>query len=148
MKNIKLNRQVFDRTAFNDTVNTSFTELLPQQPPPSFFDPELATVEDFFTIYENLFLQIPKFGDVNSHEYLINESKNYVGIEQNTAEIEALLEEIADLRRENLELRQEMTQQITNIASSINNPNQPQIVVDNSRLSSTLGNVSLTNIPQ
>jgi hypothetical protein len=104
--NVNLNRQVFDKTKFNETVDTSFTQLV-SQPDPTFFDLNLATVEDFFTLYEKFFFQIPKEGEVNSHTYLIKESSDYVGFQANSEDIQALLDEIAQLRQENLLLRQE-----------------------------------------
>jgi hypothetical protein len=104
--NIDLNRQVFDKKKFNETVDTSFTQLVTPQDP-TFFDLNLATVEDFFTLYEKFFFQIPKEGEVNSHTYLIKESSDYVGFQANSEDIQALLDEIAQLRQENLLLRQE-----------------------------------------
>jgi hypothetical protein len=77
------------------------------QPDPTFFDLNLATVEDFFTLYEKFFFQIPKEGEVNSHTYLIKESSDYVGFQVNSEDIQALLDEIAQLRQENLLIRQE-----------------------------------------
>ena len=104
--NVNLNRQVFDKKKFNETVDTSFTQLVTQLDP-TFFDLNLATVEDFFTLYEKFFFQIPKEGEVNSHTYLIKESSDYVGFQANSEDIQALLDEIAALRQENLSLRQE-----------------------------------------
>ena len=104
--NIDLNRQVFDKKKFNETVDTSFTQLV-TQPDPTFFDLNLATVEDFFTLYEKFFFQIPKEGEINSHTYLIKESSDYVGFQANSEDIQALLDEIAQLRQENLLIRQE-----------------------------------------
>ena len=108
MEQVNLNRQVFDKEKFNETIDTSFSQLGPQQPDPSFFDTNLATVEDFFTLYNKFFFEIPKEGQTNSHTYLITESTEYVGFQQNQEEIQALLQEIADLREENLELRKEI----------------------------------------
>jgi hypothetical protein len=104
--NVNLNRQVFDKTKFNETVDTSFTQLV-NQPDPTFFNLNLATVEDFFTLYEKFFFQIPKEGEINSHTYLIKESSDYVGFQANSEDVQALLDEIAQLRQENLSLRQE-----------------------------------------
>jgi hypothetical protein len=104
--NVNLNRQVFDKKKFDETVDTSFTQLV-SQPDPTFFDLNLATVEDFFTLYEKFFFQIPKEGEINSHTYLIKESSDYVGFQANSEDIQALLDEIAQLRQENLLIRQE-----------------------------------------
>lgn len=107
MAEVLLGRQVFDKNKFNQTVDTEFTQLV-SVPDETFFDPSLATVEDFFTIYNNLFFDIPKEGETNSHTFLIKESSEYVGQEQIEENIQALLDEIATLREENLELRQDL----------------------------------------
>lgn len=109
-----LNRQVFDKNAFNNTVNTDFTELVSSQDP-QFFDVNLATQEDFFLLYDKFFYEIPKLGEVNSHLYLVQTSGEYIDYSPNAAEIQALLEEIAELRRENLELRQEFANAIVDV---------------------------------
>ena len=59
-REITFNRQVFNKSKFNDTVDTEFTQLI-QTPDETFFDVNLATVEDFFTIYGNLFFDILSF---------------------------------------------------------------------------------------
>ena len=104
-ENLILNRDVFNKEAFNNTVNTNFTQLDQEPPDLSFFDPNLATVDDFFSIYQNLFFTIPKFGDINSHQYLVVESTEYTGFIENQTQIDALLEEIVDLREQNLQLQ-------------------------------------------
>lgn len=101
-----LNRQVFDKNAFKETINTEFTQLV-NTPDPSFFSLDLATIGDFWQLYEKFFYEIPKLGDVNSHLYLVETSGAYIDFNPRQAEIDALLQEIADLRNENLELRQE-----------------------------------------
>jgi hypothetical protein len=121
--NVNLNRQVFDKKKFDETVDTSFTQLV-TQPDPTFFDLNLATVEDFFTLYEKFFFQIPKEGEVNSHTYLIKESSDYVGFQTNSEDIQALLDEIASLRQENLSIRQELI-------DVINQTSTQQLIRDN-----------------
>lgn len=108
-----LNRKVYDKDAFNDTINTDFTELVSSQDP-SFFSLDLATIGDFFELYERFFYEIPKLGDTNSHLYLVETSGEYIDYAPREAEIQALLEEIADLRTENLELRQDFANALGN----------------------------------
>jgi len=108
-KQVKMKRQVFDKNAFNDTINTEFTQLV-NVPDPVFFDINLATQEDFWILYNKFFYQIPKEGDINSHQYLVQTSGDYINYAPQQEEIEALLQEIADLRQENLEIRQEIAQ--------------------------------------
>jgi hypothetical protein len=106
-KQVKIQKTVFNKAAFNETVNTEFTQLV-TTPDPSFFDINLATQNDFWILYEKFFYEIPKDGEINSHEYLAKTSGEYASYEPQAEEIQALLEEIAELRTENLEVRQEI----------------------------------------
>ena len=118
-KNIDLKRTVFDKTKFNETVNTDFTQLQSELDP-QFFDLNLATLGDFWSLYEKFFYEIPKTGDINSYEYLVKTSGEYIDYEPQKEEIEALLEEIAELRTENLEVRQEIADVIANFNENSN----------------------------
>ena len=112
MERVNLNRQVFNKKKFNDTVDTEFSELGVENQDLSFFDVNLATQEDFFTLYSKLFFEIPKEGNINSHTYLIKESTDFIGAQKRSSDIQALLDEIAELRRENLELRTEAIKKV------------------------------------
>lgn len=117
-----LNRQVFDKTSFLDTIDTSFSELGVEEVDLSFFDVNLATIDNFFELYGKFFFEIPKLGASNSHEYLIIESTNYVGFNQNQEEIQALLDEIVELREENLLLINDNSKLQIDLAQSLNRP--------------------------
>ena len=85
-------------------------------------------------IYQNLFFQIPKFGDINSHQYLVVESTEYTNYIENQEQIDALLEEITDLREENLQLNLDL-QQVLGAQESIDqlirqNPNETSSLED------------------
>ena len=123
MGNIKLNRTVFDKRKFNQSVDTEFSQLVPKEED-KFFDTNLATIDDFFTIYTNLFFEIPKEGDINSNEFLIKESSEYINFEQINEDIQVLLEEITSLREEllvrdqdNLDLQQKLAQAEANVVA-------------------------------
>jgi hypothetical protein len=118
LKNVKISRQVFDKDKFNETVDTSFTQLVPVVDP-LFFDIDLATQEDFFKLYTKFFYTIPKGepGEVNTHLYLVETSGEYINFTPNEEEIQALLKEIAELRVENLEVRQEIADVIIQFTS-------------------------------
>ena len=112
MSNINLNKQVFNKTSFENTVNTTFTELTssvvitPTQ--------STLTVSEFFQSYNDLFYDIPKFGGTNSHEYLILTSQQYIGTLSSDQEvIDALIAEVTELRQENLDLQQQIAQAAT-----------------------------------
>ena len=78
----------------------------------------MATLKDFWLLYDKFFYDIPKLGELESHEYLAITSGEYANSEKIQAEIQALLDEIASLREENLELRQENINNITNLGTS------------------------------
>ena len=83
-KEIKIQKTVFNKAAFDETVNTQFTELV-EIPDPSFFDVNLATQDDFWILYEKFFYEIPKDGDVNSHQYLAKTSGEYADYEPHSS---------------------------------------------------------------
>jgi hypothetical protein len=102
-----LTKEVFDKSSFDETLDLSFTQLGPEnQLDPSFFDVSLATLEDFWTLYDQFFYDIPKTGP-NSHETLAQTSGEYANYELIQQQIQALLDEIAEIREENVELRLE-----------------------------------------
>ena len=51
----KLKRQVFDKKEFNNTVDNKFTQLT-SIPDPTFYDVNLASIDDFFILYDKFFL--------------------------------------------------------------------------------------------
>ena len=107
---LTLVRTGFNKIAFDSTYNRAFTQLGVEEQDLSFFDPNLATIEDFFNIYENLYFLIDDFGVSNSHEYLIIQSSEHIDYQANQQEIQALLEEIAELRETNLQLQIDMAE--------------------------------------
>jgi hypothetical protein len=113
---LNLNRQVFDKNKFKNTIDVSFTQLKEQ--PVEVSPTNLGNIEEFFTLYSDLFFQIPKFGEVNSHEYLIKESSNYINFSFISEDIKALTDEIASLREENLRLLQQNIELITQVSSN------------------------------
>lgn len=112
MSNINLNKQVFSKRAFEDTIDTSFTELTSSIEPP--VTQSVPSIEEFFQNYNALFYTIPKFGEENSHEYLVLTSQEYIGnISTEQDVIDALIAEVTELREENLSLQQELANNAT-----------------------------------
>lgn len=99
---LSLSKKLYDRSAYLNTINTQFTELIPTVPEES----TALTVEEFFQAYNELFYEIPIEGEINSHEYLVKQSTEYIGSQIITDNIQALLDEITSLREENLTLQQ------------------------------------------
>ena len=107
MEQINLNKQVYDKNQYQKVIDTSFTQLVNITSSLTSSLPTIS-VDQFFQYYQDLFFIIPKFGDINSHEYLIKTSTDYIGTSQQTNDtIQALVEEITSLRQENLSLQQQ-----------------------------------------
>ena len=109
---VKLTKQVYDKNQYQKVIDTSFTQLV--QPVTTPTGSGLPTVNQFFDYYNQLFFDIPKLGETNSHEYLIKTSTEYIGASAlANDELQALVDEITQLRQENLELQQQLLSSIT-----------------------------------
>jgi len=113
MANVNLNKEIYQKDQFQKVINTNFTQLVntTSQVTSSVSSLENTNlrINQFFTDYQDLFFDIPKFGETNSHEYLIKTSGEYVGtLSFPDDTIQALIDEINDLREQNLELRQQI----------------------------------------
>jgi len=105
-ENIKLQKQVYNKGDYSKVIDTSFTQLgvstieqqIESQP----------TVNDFFNLYNDLFYNIPELGEINSHEYLIKKSSEYINFEANQEILLSLQNEIAQLRTELLKTQQQL----------------------------------------
>jgi hypothetical protein len=96
----------YDKRQYTKVINNSFTQLGVQT-----VQEQLAvqpSVNEFFTLYNDLFYNIPELGATNSHEYLIKTSSEYIGFETNQEEIIALQAEIAQLRTDLLDAQKQV----------------------------------------
>jgi hypothetical protein len=109
---IVLTKQVYDKNQYQKVIDTTFTQLV--QPASQATGSALPTVNEFFDFYNQLFFDIPKFGEINSHEYLIKTSTEYIGASSVVNdELQALIDEVTELRQENLDLQQQLLGSIT-----------------------------------
>jgi len=120
MAKVNLNRTVFDKRKFEQSVDTEFSQLVPKKEA----EVPAPTVDDFFALYTDLFYEIPKEGETNSHTFLIKESSEYINFTQINEDIQVLLEEITALRTElltkdqdNLDLQTKVAQSEANITA-------------------------------
>jgi len=121
---ITLNKEVYSKNQFKDTINTNFTQLVSVDIIPttsSVLEPALSVIE-FFDYYQQLFFIIPKLGDSYSHEYLIQSSTEYIGEVPNSSELNALIGEITQLRQDNLDLQQQIVDLTQQFVNSTNTP--------------------------
>ena len=107
---VDLSKQVFEKQQYQQVIDTSFTQLTVGgiSPTAATTATPLPTVQEFFDNYSQLFYQIPKTGETNSHQYLVNQSSAYIGGEGTNEEVTALLAEVTALREENLQLQQQL----------------------------------------
>jgi len=108
MEIISLTNTLYNKNQYQKVIDTSFTQLGLVSPTSSFVAPTISVAE-FFQNYQELFFSIPKFGNVDSHEYLIKTSTDYIGSNQTIdTTTQALIEEITQLRQENLSFQQQL----------------------------------------
>jgi len=101
---VDLVKEVYGRNTYTKVIDTAFTELY--TPVTASAAPAGITVEQFFDYYNDLFFQIPTTGDVNTHEYLVARSTEYLGGGVLTDSERAYIEEINSLRQQLLEQSQ------------------------------------------
>jgi hypothetical protein len=111
---IPVKHVVYDKNRFSKVINTQFTEFTAPQENPA---PEI-TAEEFFKLYEELFFIIPKEGEINSHNYILNKEAQYLGVKlANEVNIDSLLQEVTSLRQQVLSVETEnlkLLDQLTN----------------------------------
>jgi|TARA_R110000822_G_scaffold302638_1_gene426896 hypothetical protein len=110
---IKLNKNVFGKVSYPQIVNTEFSQLVQ----PNDIDPttEPLTVIEFFEEYNRLFFDIPQNGEVGSHRELVTRSSSYVGMTDQSGEMQALIDEISELRIQLLTAQQEVVNLSTQV---------------------------------
>ena len=117
-ENIKLNKTVFNKAQYSKTIDTTFNTLgvktiqeqLDEQP----------NTEEFFSLYNELFYDIPELGKTNSHEFLIKQSSEYINFEANNEIIEELQKEISQLRLDLLDSQKQIIELETGESLDIN----------------------------
>ena len=101
---VNLIKEVYGRNTYTKVIDTSFSELY--TPVTASVNPLPVTVEEFFNLYNQLFFDIPAMGEVNSHEYLVKRSTEYLGGGVLTDNEKAYIDEINSLRQQLLEANQ------------------------------------------
>jgi hypothetical protein len=114
MSQIPVQKTVFNKEKYSRVIDTQFTQLISVEG-----EENLSfTVDDFFELYDQLFYQIPKEGDSNSHQYILQREADYLGIDLNQDDVQALLDEITSLRQQVLDT-QTVVNELTKATSNI-----------------------------
>lgn len=126
MKDLSLTKTSYSKTVFESTVDTNFSQLANTAPTPVASQTPTPDINQFFQDYQALFFQIPKFGETNSHAYLVKTSGEYIGgLPTDNSALQALIEEVNTLRQQNLELQRNQNtqtlQQAQNALSTVLN---------------------------
>jgi len=103
-KNFDLQKTSYAKSTYTQVIDNSFTQLVPP-PPEVVVEP---TVDEFFVLYNDLFYDIPKSGEINSHEFIVQKSLEYLGKDPLSEEFKALLEEVNTLRQQLLDANKEI----------------------------------------
>ena len=98
MSQIPVQKTVFDKDSYSRVIDTQFSQLItPEDDILSF------SIDDFFELYDQLFYQIPRDGETNSHQYILHREADYLGISISQDDVQALLDEITSLRQQVLD---------------------------------------------
>lgn len=97
---LNLYREVYGQNTYTRVVDTEFKQLIDPVETDVLQD---ITVDEFFNLYESLFFEIPINGNLNTHEYLVRRSTEYLGGSVISDNEKALLEEINSLRQQLLD---------------------------------------------
>lgn len=94
---VQITKQVYRKDTYQNVIDTEFSQLIQ---PVTQVEDQGPTVDEFFQIYNELFFEIPKTGDTNSHQVLIDQSSQYVGDEYVNPLIAELQAEITSLKQQ------------------------------------------------
>ena len=100
---VRIQKTVYSTTEFDRVIDRTFTTFT--QP---VVEEDTDTVDEFFRLYEKLYLVMDVEGETNSHEYLVRRSSELISFEATTEEIQPLLDEIAQLREQLLSANQQI----------------------------------------
>ena len=114
MANYPLNKTVYNSNQYKKVIDTSLTQYTPPIP-----IEDTITVEQFFGYYTKIFYDIPAVGNINSHEYLVKTSGEYINASTTNEETQLLLDEITSLRQQLLTSQQQLIN--LQVSSSLQN---------------------------
>ena len=99
MSQIPVQKTVFNKDTYSRVIDTQFSQFTSQGEEETLS----FTVDDFFELYDQVFYQIPREGDTDSHQYILQREADYLGINLSQDDVQALLDEITTLRQQLLD---------------------------------------------
>lgn len=112
---VQIQKTVYNNQQLSKVVNREFNYF--GTPPVT---ESTDTVDKLFSLYDQLYLEIPVEGEINSHTYLIAKSSELVTVDADNELIQPLLEEITQLRTELLQANQEIASLNIKLANAAN----------------------------
>lgn len=107
-QDIQVTKVVYDKTTYPKVIDTQFSQLINIT---GSLSAPVFTLDDFFQLYSDLFYQIPKTGDINSHTFILNKTASYLGVQlASDVNVQALLTEITSLQQQLLQSNQLINQ--------------------------------------
>jgi glutaredoxin 2 len=98
--------QILLKKTFNNVIDRNFKEFLINSSTQN--QSSIISIDDFFSMYEEIFYSIQKEGETNSHRYLLKKSAEYLGEISNTLNVQELLDEINSLNQQLLDSNKEL----------------------------------------
>lgn len=136
METVNLNKKVYAKGQYERVIDTQFSQLANTQPSSLTTTPTIS-VSEFFQNYTQIFFQIPKEGETNSHEYLVKTSSEYINADLINSDIQALIDEINLLQQQNLELNQQLIELQNSISTAVPTFEPPQNIPPTQNIPST-----------
>tara|TARA_B100000780_G_C21117969_1_gene452507 strand:+ start:2256 stop:2771 length:516 start_codon:yes stop_codon:yes gene_type:complete len=140
---VDLIKKVYSKTEYPKVIDTKFSQLgvisIPSQIEATF------TVEEFFQKYNDIFYEIPAFGETNSHEYLVRTSGDYINFDEDNEIIAALQKEIAQLRQDLLQEQIKTAEAITGEKINLNVAESVEEISDFQSISTAFTNQEKAN---
>ena len=115
---VQITREVYQKNIYTNVIDTEFSQLIK---PVTQIEEEGPTVDEFFRLYNDLFFEIPKVGDIDSHIELVERSSQYLGDDYVNPLIAELQAEITSLKQQILnsnETINDLTSQLTTLGDS------------------------------
>jgi len=115
---VQITKEVYQKNVYKNVIDTEFSQLIQ---PITQVEEEGPTIEEFFQSYNELFFEIPKTGEVDSHIELIERSSQYVGDEYVNPLITELQAEITSLKQQILNsngIINDLTDQLSTLGNS------------------------------
>jgi hypothetical protein len=103
MSNVKIEAKtnIYSKKDFINVIDTDFKEFIVNNQNTN--ESSISNIDDFFSLFEDIFYSIPKEGENKSHRYLLKRIKSYLG-EEEAVDVQGLLNEINFLNNQVLDL--------------------------------------------